>query len=270
MERRFAVYEALEGKELAAQIELLKAYFQERRITVVIKTGNLTFQTEVATVLVNNAKFTQAKGKTKGEAEERAVRKAWEKALTRAKDSDLAWIQHHLQSCHDRIPLKALLPPPGLNLSISQSSPKHRSQPTSQPTSPQNLTDQIPRTSRSGHQLTSKLDTLIFQAAVTVKASLSPAPRRRLSARSHLHSSDITTSIPGGIKVSQRKSLVMPELSDNGALKSVLEEADIMKNIRRLEYRSLKEARDEMKRVNLRTGRNREIAATKEALSQYM
>lgn len=268
MERRFTVYEALEGKELATQIEVLKAYFQERKIAVVIKTGNLTFQTEVATVLVNNAKFTQAKGKTKGEAEERAVRKAWEKALTRAKDSDLAWIQHHLQAYGDKGTHKALIPPPtALNFSISQSSPKHRSQPPSQPTSPQSLADQIPRTSRSGHLLPSKLDTLIFQAAETAKASLSPAPRRRLSARSHLHSSDNPVSIPSVIRPFHRKSLVMPELSDTGALKSVLEEADIMNNIRRLEYRSLKEARDEMKRVNLR--RNREIAATKEALSQY-
>jgi hypothetical protein len=39
----------------------------------------------------------------------------------------------------------------------------------------------------------------------------------------------------------------MPEQGDSGSLQSVLEEADMMKQIRRLEYRSLKEARFQMK-----------------------
>ena len=264
MERRFPVWEALECKELTTQIDLLKAYFHERKIAVVIKTGNLTFQTEVATVLVNNAKFTQAKGKTKGEAEGRAVRKAWEKTLTRAKDSDFVWLQHHLQAYSDRTSKAESRPH-----SLPQPSPHRLSQPLSQPVSPQSLSEQLPRTSRSGHTLTSKLDTLLLQAAVTAKASLSPAPHRRLSARSHLQPIDSALPFLSAEKLAPRRSLVMPELSD-GVLQSVREEADVMKNIRRLEYRSLKEARDEVKRANLYAGRSREVEHTKASLSQHI
>lgn len=265
MERRFPVWEALEHKELTTQVDLLKAYFHERKISVVIKTGNLTFQTEVATVLVNNAKFTQAKGKTKGEAEERAVRKAWEKTLTRAKDCDFAWLQHHLQAYSERSSKAESRPQTHC---LPQPSPQHRPQPLSQPVSPQNHAEHQPRTSRSGHQITAKLDTLLLQA-VTAKASLSPAPRRRLSARSRLLPVDSSLPSLSAEKMSPRRSLVMPELSD-GALQSVREEADIMKNIRRLEYRSLKEARDEMKRANLYAGRNREVELSKASLSQLI
>jgi hypothetical protein len=253
MERRFALCEELDRKELALKIDLLKGYFQEKKIAIVIKTGNLTFQTEVATVLVNNAKFTQAKGKTRTEAEERAVKKAWEKTLSRAKDSDFAWLQRHLQSNPDKTatrPGPKLRPTPGLTLSLSQSSP-HRHQPTSEPVSPVDPREQrLSRSSHSRRYTREKLDDLILKAAETVKTSASPAPRRRLSSRSRgipSFSSEGTIGSSCKEKVSPRRSLVMPEQGDSGSLQSVLEEADMMKQIRRLEYRSLKEARFQMK-----------------------
>lgn len=243
MERRIALCEELETKELAMRVELLKGYFQEKKIAVVIKTANLTFQTEVATVLVNNAKFTQAKGKTRSEAEERALRKAWEKTLTRAKDCDLAWLQRHLQSNPSR-PGPKLRKTQALSLSLSQSSPTH----SSEPVSPVNPADRQSRSSQSGRYTTEKLDDLISKAAETAKASVSPAPRRRLSSRSRgipSFSSDNSIGSSFQEKLSPKRSLIMPESGDS--LQSVLEEADLMKRIRRLEYRSLQQARFEMK-----------------------
>jgi len=243
MERRIALCEELETKELATRVELLKGYFQEKKIAVVVKTGNLTFQTEVATVLVNNAKFTQAKGKTRSEAEERALRKAWEKTLTRAKDCDFAWLQRHLQS-HPPPPRPKLRPTPALNLSLSQSSPIH----TSEPVSPLIHAERQSRSSHSGRYTTEKLDDLISKAAETAKASSSPAPRRRLSARSRgipSFSSDDSIGSSFKEKLSPKRSLMMPEAGDS--LQSVLEEADLMKRIRRLEYTSLQQARFERK-----------------------
>lgn len=55
--------------------------------------------------------------------------------------------------------------------------------------------------------------------------------------------------------------------SELGSLQSVLEEADIMKRIQRLEYKSLKEARYEMKmkRANLSmVGRTEEVGSVNE------
>lgn len=253
MERKFALCEELDRKELALKVDLLKAYFQEKKIAIVIKTGNLTFQTEVATVLVNNAKFTQAKGKTRTEAEERAVNKAWEKTLSRAKDSDFAWLQRHLQSNPDKTatrPGPKLRPTPGLTLFLSQSSPSHCHQPTSEPVSPIEATERLSRSSHSRRYTKEKLDDLILKAAETVKTSASPAPRRRLSSRSRgipSFSSEGTIGSSCKEKVWTRRSLVMPEQGDNGSLQSVREEADMMKQIQRLEYRSLQEARFQMK-----------------------
>ena len=267
MDRRASISYALEHSEFSLQFDLLRAYFHEKKITAVLKTGNLTFQTEVATVLVNNARFSQAKGKTRQEAQERAVQKAWEKVLSRAKDSDFMWIQQHLGERSGGKSGPKLRTAPGLSVSVGDSAGRRHEEPLSEPVSPVNTAERQSRSAISSRHLTDQLDTLIFKAAETARASPSPAPRRRLSARSRVLPTHNTDTIPGNTHLSPRSSLVMNRNSELGSLQSVLEEADIMKRIQRLEYKSLKEARYEMKmkRANLSmVGRTEEVGSVNE------
>lgn len=96
MDRKGLLQAAVFSTSYHSQCELLKAYFAEKHLSVIIRSERLALSTFVTAVLVNSERFSQAKGPTKDESDEKAVRKAWERVITKAKLEEVTWISERI------------------------------------------------------------------------------------------------------------------------------------------------------------------------------
>ena len=268
MDRKSSLLANVLELDVSDQIDFLKCYFAEKHFSVLLRTESLTFQTEITAVLVNNAKFVQAKGKTRDESERLAVKKAWERVCSKGKDGELAGIEKKLGGCVGKFS-PFTVSSPGLNDSVMTGkafvhSPRRRRDIASAPMSPSEARDTVTKTVDSIRS-SDQLDSLISAAAKAVeitKTPPSPFPRRQNSLKPAIRKSyptetalrslfnpKITKFQPPSPKFTKKTDLK----EENFPLKSVMEGEELIRRAKRFQYRSLADARFEMKmkRVSL-------------------